>query len=201
MVSRVRKRLSAGERRTKILSAATLAFARDGYDKASMDRIAALARITKPVLYDHFSSKRALFQAVLETIRDGLLARGRLIAEDEADPARTFRCAVDAFLRFVEQDPEAARVLLTVPAADPVAAQLSREVQAGASSGIAAMLGTLMPESDEWRVRAAAEFLKEGLHAIAIWWLANPGPARAELVDVVVRIAWSGLEKDDDAMP
>jgi AcrR family transcriptional regulator len=195
MTSRVRKRLSAGERRAKILSAATRAFAQDGYDKASMDRIAAWAEITKPVLYDHFSSKRELFRAVLESIRDGLIAKGRWIAQDDANPQQKFRRAVDAFFRFVEQEPDAARVLLTVPAADAVAAQLSRAVQAGASAGIAAMLGTLMQPSDEWKVRATAEFLKEGLHALAIWWLENQGPARGELVDIVMRVTWPGLEK------
>jgi AcrR family transcriptional regulator len=75
MESSVRKRLSAEQRRAKILSAAVRAFARDGYDGTTMDEIAARAQITKPVLYDHFSSKQALFLTVLETIRDGLIAK------------------------------------------------------------------------------------------------------------------------------
>jgi hypothetical protein len=40
--------------------------------------------------------------------------------------------------------------------------------RAGTSAGIAALLGTLMTESSEWQTRAAGEFLKEGLHALAI---------------------------------
>src|SRR5271170_2351952 len=77
MVSRARRRLTAEERRAKILSAAVQGFATDGYDRTSMDRIAALSKVTKPVLYDHFPSKQALFLTVLESIRDGLIAKGK----------------------------------------------------------------------------------------------------------------------------
>jgi len=195
MVSRGRKRLSGAERRTKILAAAVCAFAAEGYDDTSMDRIAARAKVSKPVLYDHFASKQALFLAVLESIRDGLLAHGEAIAQTEGDPQERFRRSVDAFLQFVEREPDAARVLLTVPRGDPRAARLSREVQAGASAGIAHLLVAFMPDSAPWRVQAASEFLKEGLHAIGEWWLENPGPSREELVDVVMRIAWRGFHQ------
>jgi AcrR family transcriptional regulator len=191
MKSRVR--LTAGERRAKILSAAVRAFAVDGYDSGSMDRIAALAGVTKPVVYDHFASKQALFVAVLQSIRDTLLAKGRSIAATGEDPERKFRRSIDAFLQFVEQEPEAARVLLIVPSGDPVAAKLSRKVQDGASAGIAKLLATSMQESPSWQLRAAAEFLKEGLHAVAEWWLEHPGPSREDLVEVVMGLVWRGL--------
>jgi AcrR family transcriptional regulator len=81
MTSRAQKRVSAAQRRAKILEAAVRAFAAKGYNDTSMDRIAALAKVSKPVLYDHFASKQALFLSVLESIRDDLIARGRSIAE------------------------------------------------------------------------------------------------------------------------
>jgi AcrR family transcriptional regulator len=196
MTSRARKRLSTEERRIKILAAAVRTFAADGYDNASMDRIAARAKITKPVVYDHFPSKLALFQAVLESIRDGLIAEGKSIVASDRDAEQKFRRAVDAFLQFVEQQPDAARVMLTVPRSDAGAAKLSREVQAGASAGIASLLVGFMPGSASWRRRAAAEFLKEGMHALGRWWLDNPGPSRDQLVDVVTRIAWVGLQRE-----
>jgi AcrR family transcriptional regulator len=162
MASRARKRLSAAERRVKILAAAVRAFAAEGYDETAMDRIAARAGVSKPVLYDHFPSKQALFLAVLESIRDGLLARGKAIAETDSNPQEKFRRSVDAFLQFVEQEPDAARVLLTIPRGDPRAAKVSRAVQAGASAGIARLLVSFMPGSAPWRLQAATEFLKEG---------------------------------------
>ena len=50
----------------KILRSARRLFARDGYDRVSMDRIAAACGSTKPVLYYYFENKRAVLLAVLE---------------------------------------------------------------------------------------------------------------------------------------
>ena len=53
------------ERRAQLLGVARRLFARDGYRGASMESIAEAAGVTKPVLYQHFSSKRALYEALL----------------------------------------------------------------------------------------------------------------------------------------
>ena len=102
MKSRPRKRLTLDQRRTRILAAATRLFARKGYDGASMSGIAPGAGITKPVLYDHFASKEALFETLLRSIRDDLLAKGRAIGQSSASDELRFRSAVDAFFAFVE---------------------------------------------------------------------------------------------------
>src|SRR3979411_377470 len=105
MKSRPRKRLTLDQRRIRILAAATRIFARKGYDGASMSAIAAAAGITKPVLYDHFASKDALFETLLGSIRDDLLAKGRAIGKSDAGEELRFRAAVDAFFAFVEAQP------------------------------------------------------------------------------------------------
>jgi AcrR family transcriptional regulator len=51
----------------RILENARRLFARHGYDRVSMDRIAAACRLTKPVLYYYFADKRAVLFALLET--------------------------------------------------------------------------------------------------------------------------------------
>lgn len=50
----------------KILRNARRLFAQDGYDRVSMDRIAAACGLTKPVLYYYFENKRAVLLATLE---------------------------------------------------------------------------------------------------------------------------------------
>lgn len=200
MKSSARKRLSAEERRATILDAAIRTFAAEGFDRTSMDAIAAKAGVTKPVIYDHFPSKGALFMSVLEAVRDDLLARGEAIAGAPMD-VEGKRCAwIDAFFAFVEEQPDAARVLLVVPRGDPVAARVSSEIQAGASAGIARLLAPALPRREPWRIAAAAEFFKAGLHALAEWWLDNPGPSRADLVNIVMESTSLGrLEPASDA--
>lgn len=64
-----------GERRERLLEAASRVFARIGYEQASMDEIAAEARVGKPTLYRYFDGKAALFAAVFAEALDRLEAR------------------------------------------------------------------------------------------------------------------------------
>jgi AcrR family transcriptional regulator len=49
-----------------ILRGALTVFARDGYTRASMDAIAAEARVSTRTIYNHFGDKADLFQAVIQ---------------------------------------------------------------------------------------------------------------------------------------
>jgi len=60
-------RLPAAVRRRQLLDVATSAFARRGFHATSMTDVAVAAGVTKPVLYQHFASKRALY---LEALND-----------------------------------------------------------------------------------------------------------------------------------
>lgn len=194
MKSTSRKRLTLEQRRNRILAAATRVIARKGYDGAAMSEIAAAAGITKPVLYDHFESKNELFETLLRLIRDDLLAKGHEIGRSSATDEARFRSAIDAFFAFVEAQPDAAKILLIVPQGDPAALKLSREVQQGATATISRLLKSSLPAAKRWQHEAAAEFLKEGLHALAKWWLSHPGPSRDAIVDIVMKACWSGFQ-------
>lgn len=63
-----RKRLSATDRRTSILNAATTVFAMQGFDGAKTQQIAAAAQVSEALVYRHFSSKTALYRAVLRKL-------------------------------------------------------------------------------------------------------------------------------------
>jgi AcrR family transcriptional regulator len=193
MKSRPRKRLTLEQRRSRILAAATRIFAHKGYDGASMSGIATAAGITKPVLYDHFASKDELFETLLRSIRDGLLAKGRTIGQSSAGDDVKFRSAIDAFFAFVEAQPDAAKILLIVPQGNPVILKLSRQVQQGATAAISQLLKSYLPAGESWQYEAAGEFLKEGLHALAKWWLNHPGPSRDDIVHIVMKACWTGF--------
>jgi TetR/AcrR family transcriptional repressor of mexJK operon len=53
------------EKRAQILHGAGLVFAQDGYEGASMSRIARAANVSKGTLYNHFAGKAELFSAHL----------------------------------------------------------------------------------------------------------------------------------------
>jgi AcrR family transcriptional regulator len=158
-----------------------------------MADVAAAAGVTKPVLYDHFTSKVDLYRALIGDIRDELLARGTEISRLPLAPEKRFRAAVEQFFCFAAENPAAARLLLIAPAADPAALTVHREIQEGATAGIARLLATLPRPPEGEKLLASAQYLKAGIHGLALWAMNHPGLATQDLVDMVTRITWYGL--------
>ena len=79
------------EKRSRILDGAASVFAADGYEGASMARIAAVAGVSKGTLYNHFDSKAALFTAYVGGKCEQHLRRVFDGADHEGDPAEVLR--------------------------------------------------------------------------------------------------------------
>jgi AcrR family transcriptional regulator len=164
-----------------------------GYAEASMEDIARAAGITKPVLYDHFKSKEALFAAVLERVRDRLLAEGEKASQAPFSRDLQVRAAVEGFLSLAEASPDDMRVLVAIHPGDSSAAAIARVVQSTAVLSIAAMLKRNAPNAPEWTLSAASEVVLSSLHAIALWWLDNRTVEKKALVDLIATILWNGI--------
>ena len=67
-----RKR-DTSKKRHQILDAAITAFDEKGYDNASMDYVAHVSDSSKRTVYNHFPSKEALFQAIIDRFIDELI--------------------------------------------------------------------------------------------------------------------------------
>jgi AcrR family transcriptional regulator len=71
-VAAVSRRAQAqAAKRRQILDAAQTVFKRLGYDGASMNDIAAEARVSKPTLYVYFDNKESLFAALIDDLKSG----------------------------------------------------------------------------------------------------------------------------------
>ncbi len=59
-------------RKKKIILAAITEFAKDGFEKASMDRVALKAQVAKGTVFYHFKSKAELFEEIVAEGQKGL---------------------------------------------------------------------------------------------------------------------------------
>ncbi|MDB9311689.1 TetR/AcrR family transcriptional regulator [Spirulina sp. CS-785/01] len=57
-------------KREQILNGATEIFLQQGYEGASMDRVAAQAGVSKNTIYSHFQDKEGLFKATIEQVTE-----------------------------------------------------------------------------------------------------------------------------------
>jgi AcrR family transcriptional regulator len=197
-----RRRLTATERRERILEAATEVFAERGYADASMGEIAARAGVVASVIYDHFSSKRELHIELLEIHGAALIERS--IAEVGGDTSEELlRASIEAFYRFVEQDPFVWRFLFREPPSDPEIAAAHRAIHDRATAGIAGLIEANSPDGANqlfgaprarasWMLARAAQAATEDL---AHWWWEHREVSREQVIEVVHGLLWSGFAR------
>jgi AcrR family transcriptional regulator len=195
-----RKRMSAAERRDVIERAATEVFAERGYQGAAMDEIARRSGVSPPVLYDHFSSKLELHKRLLERTRDELLAMWRDELAGGAPAEERIPRALDAWARYVESHPFAARMYFQEPSGDPAARAAHEEVRAPARAALAAILAAepgaeSIAGGDAYALEMAAEVMRAGLTGLAIWWTDHPEVPREQIVETAVNAIWIGFER------
>jgi AcrR family transcriptional regulator len=102
-VSDLRQRLPAAERRSQLIDVAIDRFAASGFHVTSMEDIADAAGVTKPVLYQHFHSKRQLYRELLDTVGGELLETVAASAAAETAPYQRVLAGFRAYFRFVRE--------------------------------------------------------------------------------------------------
>ncbi len=104
-------RLPAEQRRTQLLSVAVEVFGERGFHATSMDEVAEAAGVTKPVLYQHFPSKRALYRELLDDVDAQLVAQLVDATAGAASGRERVQEGFAAYFRFVAENRAAFRLL------------------------------------------------------------------------------------------
>lgn len=191
----IRRRIPASERRKRILRAARSVFAAKGYQSAALDDIAAKAKITKPVLYDHFKSKEDLYVKVLEDASEELLrALLDTVSAPAPDPRTRVVRALDVLAEWISSHPDHWRLLFREPTGPRRIVRAHREVRAAASSVIAQeLLGDKGGKRDLERHEMTSELLAGAMHALTEWWYHHRDVRPNKIREVAVSVLWDGL--------
>jgi TetR/AcrR family transcriptional regulator len=91
--------------RDRLLEAAAREFAARGFAGASVDRIAAAARLNKAMIYYHFKSKADLYRQILREMFQAVGVRVRDVAGSSAAPADKLKGFVEALAAEAEARP------------------------------------------------------------------------------------------------
>jgi AcrR family transcriptional regulator len=183
------QRLEPAARRRLIEEAATRLFAQRGYLPTTVEDIVQAAGVTKPMLYRHFESKQELCVALLERYRDELVAAPLSVFKSaDTDWRGQLRAMGDAWLGYIEQHPEGARLLLTPIHGDPEVERVQHELYSRQRETQAALLREFARDVDAVEAEALGEALRAALVAVALWWLDNPGHPREVALRALLRV-------------
>ena len=181
------RRLTASEHLPLIELAATRLFARRGFAATTVEDIVRAAGVTKPMLYRHFESKQELCVALLERYRDELISAPLTrFTSGVGDSQTQLPSMIEAWLGYIEQHPDAARLLFTPVSGDPEVEGVQRELYVRQRDTQIALLREFVPEIEEAEAEPLGEAMRASLAAVALWWLDHPEsprevPARALL--------------------
>jgi AcrR family transcriptional regulator len=190
-----RKRMRAPERRAQLLHVARKVFGGHGFHTVTMDTVAREAGVTKPILYDHFPSKRELYLALLEA--DLALLRERLDAALSAPTGNRerIRASFQAYFDFVDEHAEGFRLLMQEAVGGE--RQFRDMVGRFRDEILKEVADLILREARGNLDQAKAEALALGLIGMVETAAQhNPGdskPERRRAVNTLVRLAWKGI--------
>jgi AcrR family transcriptional regulator len=186
-------RLPGPERRQQLIDTAVEVFARNGFHATSMNDVAEAAGVTKPVLYQHFASKRDLYLQLLGDIGAQLRETIAKATSDAAGPRQQIEGGFRAYFQFVADHGEAYQVLFgSGTRRDEEFAAEARTVEASIAEVIAGLIE--VDGLDESRRLLLANGIVGLAEGASRYWLRHPVEVDpATLADEVSQLAWAGL--------
>ncbi|MFE0178968.1 TetR/AcrR family transcriptional regulator [Streptomyces sp. NPDC059002] len=187
-------------REQQMLDAAVRIFGQRGYQAASMDEIAELAGVSKPLVYLYLNSKEELFTACIRREAAALVAavRDGVRAGEPAD--RQLWSGLTAFFTHTAERPDGWAVLHAQARThgEPFAAEV-----AGMREEILAFVTLLIaeaareahrnPELPDREVAGLAQALVGAAEALAGWANTDPSVSAKEAAATLMNFAWAGL--------
>jgi AcrR family transcriptional regulator len=216
---RTRRRVPREVRIPQIARIAENLFGQFGYQGTSMDDVARLAGVSKPVVYDLVGSKEELFKLCLARNANELASRVAT-AVNAASGGDRLRAGALAFFRFVDEHRPAWRGLLASGSA-PLTAEMAeiRRNQAGLVAGLLIQgessgrsfhsSGSASPTdraidavtdratdraTDPVIADALANAINGAFEALAGWWQSHESMTADDLAELMVQLVGPGLE-------
>src|SRR5688500_14190733 len=185
--------MSFSQRREQLISVGRQLFAEKGFDGTSVEEIAARAKVSKPVVYEHFGGKEGIYAVVVDREVNALLERVTS-ALTAGHPRELLEQAALALLDYIEEETNGFRVLV-------------RESPVMSSSGnFSSVLNDVAHQVEhilgaEFKTRGydpkLAELYSQALVGMVAltgrWWLEVRKPRKETVAAHLVNLCWNGL--------
>ncbi|MGP4084016.1 TetR/AcrR family transcriptional regulator [Streptomyces sp. KR55] len=194
------KRMPRAVREQQMLDAAVQTFGQRGYMAASMDDIAELAGVSKPLVYLYLNSKDDLFTACIRREAKALTAAVRAGVHPELPADRQLWEGLLAFFTHTARHPDGWSVLHLQArthgetfAAEVTAMRTEIVTFVTQLIAVAAREAHRDPDLPDKEVAGLAEALVGAAESLATWANATPGVTARQAAATLMNFAWAGL--------
>jgi AcrR family transcriptional regulator len=180
------------------LAVAHALFAERGFAAVTMDEVATVVGVTKPLLYNYFGNKEQLYIACMKRSGDALVSMILETVGDASSPSEALNDGLRAFFAFLDADRAAWAVLFdeTLPhsgeLADRVAEYRGRLIEL-VSGSLLAQLPAKQRGAARIEVEALSTALLGAAEALARWWLRTEATTASEAAELLIATVEPGL--------
>jgi AcrR family transcriptional regulator len=193
-----RTRLTAPERRAQLVDVGRAVFAKRGYQATSVEEIADRAKVSKPIVYEHFGGKEGLYAVVVDREMQLLLERFTSALSAPGHPRELLERAAMVLLEYIEADTDGFRVLTRdapvtsgVGTFSSLIGEVARKVEH--------ILGRQFDSRgyDPQLAELYSQALVGMVALVGQWWLDTRSPDKEEVAAHLVNLAYNGLSHLD----
>lgn len=185
--------MSASERREQLIDVARGLFAEKGFDGTSIEEVASRAKVSKPVVYEHFGGKEGLYAVIVDRELSTISSTITAALSSPAPPSAVVERAALALLTYIEDSPDGFRLLSS--STDRAAGTYSTLL-----ADVAIQVSGILAEQfsahdlDPRTAPLYAQMLVGIVSSPAWWWLENRRMGKEEVAAHMVNLAWNGLK-------
>ena len=189
-----RKKLTAAARRAQLIQVGREVFAEKGYEATSVEEIASRAKVSKPIVYEHFGGKEGLYAVVVDREMEYVIG---VISEalSAGSPRERAEQAALAFLTWVKDRPDGFAVLThdapTTVLSSGGFSSLLNEVAERVSDVFAEAFKQAGYDPEVAPIYAHA--LIGMVTLVGQWWSVVRKPSVEKVASHIVALAWMGL--------
>jgi AcrR family transcriptional regulator len=186
-------RLTASARRAQLVEVGRTVFAERGYEASSVEEIAERAKVSKPIVYEHFGGKEGLYAVIVDREMERVVA---LISEAIASgtPRERLEQAALAFLTYVKDEPDGFAVLTRDAPVTTATGGMS-----GLLNEVADRVGSVFASAfkeagyDQKAAPIYAHALVGMVTFVGQWWTESRKPSVDQVASHLAALAWMGL--------
>lgn len=189
------RKLPAAARRAQLLDIGRKVFAEKGFEGVSVEEIAARAKVSKPILYQHFGGKEGLYAVVVDREMEQIVTTISA-AISAGEPRQRVESAALAFLRYVKDNPDGFAVLShdkPVGARDGTLSSVMNEVAERVGDVFASTFKAAGYSPKVAPIYAHA--LVGMVSFVGQWWVNVRKPAVEVVASHIAALAWMGLRQ------
>ncbi|RAX18947.1 TetR/AcrR family transcriptional regulator [Actinomyces sp. Z5] len=187
-----RTRMSASERREQLITVARALFAEKGFEATSIEEIANRAKVSKPVVYEHFGGKEGLYAVIVDRELTAISTTITQALKSSSSASVIVERAALALLTYIEESSDGFRILsATNTHSSDTYSTLLADVAIQVSGLLAKQFST--HGLDPRTAPLYAQMLVGIVAMPSQWWLDNPAMSKEEVAAHMVNLAWNGL--------